>query len=54
MLRKGGDVSAFEKALEQAVGEMADVSTAQPREGEGNPGPSDAYCQGEEGRCVAH
>ena len=32
----------------------SEVSIAQPREREGSPGPSDAYCQGEEGQCVAH
>ena len=30
----------------------SEVRTAQPREREGSPEPSDADCQGEEGRCV--
>ena len=32
----------------------SEVPAAQPREGKGCPGPPDADCQGEGGRCVAH
>ena len=31
-----------------------EVPTAQPREREGSPEPSDADCQGEKGRSFAH
>ena len=35
-------------------GVESEVSTAQPREREGSPEPSDADCQREGGRCNAH
>ena len=35
-------------------GVESEVYTAQPREREGSPEPSDADCQGKGSRCVAH
>ena len=53
-MSRGAVLAQYLGRSSRVRGVESEITTAQPREREGSPGPSDTDCQEDEGRCVAH